>query len=130
MDEGRIVKISIIGAVLSLIAIFIFVSRVVPEDVKIGDISRDYVGRVISITGTVRDLNMKDGNAFFKLLDETGEVNVVIWGDVLKSLDATDGNIRVLDENMTLSLVGEVDVHSGYIQIVVTKPKVSESTIR
>jgi exonuclease VII large subunit len=125
MEERQLKIISILGSVVTLIAIYMFVSFIPVGDVKIGDITRDYSGKMVLVTGMVKNLNVKDGNAFFTLVDDTGEIRVVIWKDILLELETKGVDFEALEENVTVSVEGSVDVYKGQLEIVLTRPRIS-----
>jgi len=125
MNEKQLTMLSITGSIISLIVIYIFVSFFTSGPVKIGEISKEHVGKVVNVTGIIKDMNMKDGNIFFTLSDETDEIKVVLWSDFLKGLEMRGVNIDSLRDGVTVSVVGEVDVHKGYLEIVPTRPSIS-----
>ncbi len=125
MNEKQLTRISILGSVISLIAIYIFVSSVNPVSVNIGDITRDYAGKIVNVTGMVKNPNMKNGNAFFTLVDGTGEIRVVIWKSVMQELEMKGVDQTALKENMTISIEGAIDVYQGQLEIVPARPRMS-----
>jgi RecJ-like exonuclease len=122
MDERQLKIISLAGSVASLIVLYIFVLYVVPDNVNICDVGLEHAGRTINVTGTVKDFRMNEGHAFFTLAQDGCEIRVVLWKDRVSGLGLRGTDVSLLRDNMTVSLTGEVDVHSGYLQIVPTRP--------
>jgi RecJ-like exonuclease len=118
MDEPTLTKLCVAGAATSLVAIYIFVSCLAPARVNIGEIDFSYRGQLVNVTGTIQDIELHEGSAFFTLADTTGEIDVVIWSDVLEALEAKGVPRESLAQNSTVSLVGEVDVYRGMLQVV------------
>jgi hypothetical protein len=122
MDERQLKIISVSGSLASVLALYIFVLFMVPDNVNICEIGPEYAGRIINVTGTVKDFRMNDGNAFFTLSENGCEIKVVLWKDIISGLELRGTDASLLKDNITVSLTGEVDVHMGYLQIVPTKP--------
>ncbi len=126
MDEKQLKTISVAGSVMSLVAVYALVLYSVPDNVKICDISLEHAGKIINVTGMVKDFRMNEGNAFFTLTQEGCEIRVVLWNNVIRGIEMRGLNISSLGENDTVNLAGEVDVHSGYLQVVPTRPDVKK----
>jgi len=121
MNEKQLIRISILGSVITLILIFIFVSSINPVNVKIGDIGVNDAGKTVNITGVIRNLNMKNGNVFFTLSDETGEIQIVLWSNVMKELEIKGVNQTSLKDGMSINMEGTIDIYKGQLQIVPAK---------
>ncbi len=124
MDEGQLRKLSVIGSVASLFVLYVIVLYVVPESVNICDITFEHAGRIINVTGTAKDVIHRDGNVFFTLSGDGCEIRVVLWKNVVSGIELRGTNASLIQENVTVNLAGEVDVHGGYLQIVPTRPEV------
>ena len=121
MNEKQLIRISILGSVITLILIFIFVSSINPVNVKIGDIGVNDAGKTVNITGVIRNLNMKNGYVFFTLSDETGEIQIVLWSNVMKELEIKGVNQTSLKDGMSINMEGTIDIYKGQLQIVPAK---------
>jgi exonuclease VII large subunit len=124
MDEKQLKTISVIGAILSLVAVYLFVSLISPEFINICDITLEHTGKIINVTGKAKNIFHNNGNVFFTLVEDQCEIRVVLWKDIVSGMELRGVNISLLEENMTVNLAGEVDVHQGYLQIVPTRPEV------
>ena len=125
MNEKQLTRLSVIGIIISVFAIYIFVSGVKPAPVKIGEIGFDHVGNTVNVSGTVRDVRVNDGNVFFTLYDSTGEIRVVVWSDVYSALRDSGIDSEGIRDGMNVTLEGKVDVHGGYLEIVMASPRLS-----
>ena len=117
MDESMLMKISLAGIALSLIAILAFVSSIQPVTMDIADISAGSIGKTVSLKGTITGMFTSEGNAFFTLDDGTGEVRVVIWRDSMKKAALKGADMEAIEENNTISLTGEVASYEGALEI-------------
>ena len=123
MDERQLKIISVSGSLASLLALYMFVLCMAPENVNICEIGPGHAGRMINVTGTVKDFRMNEGNAFFTLSDNGCEINVVLWKDIISGLDLRGMNTSLIKDGIRVSLTGEADVHTGRLQIVPTRPE-------
>ncbi len=124
MDDNQLKKVSVAGSIICLIALYVFVLFIVPENINICDITLEHIGKIINVTGTVKDFRMNEGNAFFTLTEDQCEIDVVLWENIVDGMELRGTNISSLEDNVTLNLAGEVDVHRGYLQIVPTRPNI------
>jgi RecJ-like exonuclease len=124
MNEKELKTLSVAGSIISLIALYMFVLYAVPVHVDICDISLEHAGKIINVTGTVKDFRMNEGNAFFTLVEDGCEIRVVMWENIISGMELRGTEISMLQDNVSVSLSGEVDVHSGYLQIVPTRPTI------
>jgi len=125
MNEKQLTRLSVLGIVVSVFAIYIFVSGIQPLHVKIGEIGFDHVGNTVNVTGTVRDFSISDRNAFFTLYDSTGEIRVVIWSDAYSAMKDYGIVAEDIRDGSKVNLEGKVDVHRGYLEIVMSSPRIS-----
>jgi exonuclease VII large subunit len=113
MKESFIMKLSFLGSVIGLVAIYIIVSHMAYEPVKIGSITGQMVGETINITGAVKNVYVhEDGHVFISLFDETGEVKVVVWSDTAGKLDET------IKKGDFLNIIGNVQLYMGELEII------------
>jgi DNA/RNA endonuclease YhcR with UshA esterase domain len=113
MKERFLMRISFIGSVIGLVAIYMIVSHMDFSGVKIGSITGDMTGTTVNVTGNVEDLyRHKDGHIFFTLSDETGGVKIVIWSDTAKRLNFTIKN------NIDVNVMGNVKLYKGEPEVI------------
>lgn len=120
MKERFLMRISLVGGFIGIVAIYIIVSHADFAGVKIGSITGDMIGIPVNITGTVNDIyRHKDGHIFFTLSDGRDEIRIVIWKDTTKRMNFT------LKENMDVNVIGNVEVYKGEPEIITKSVKPS-----
>jgi len=122
MNEKEMRIISVSGSILSLFAIYLLVTFLVPEGVGVCDLDYSMRGQILNVTGYVKDYHEKDGNVFFTLYDETCEIRVVLWEDVVKSLHLKNSENLSMKDGTKISIMGEVMVYSGSLELVPSSP--------
>lgn len=122
MKKNDIYWLSIIGSIVSLAAIFIFISYFVPESVKIKDIDNTHIGTIVNVTGKITKITNREGSIFLTIEDETGNINVIIWDSVIKSLEMKGLDPHSLKENLSINLQSEVISYEGHLELSPTKP--------
>lgn len=79
---------------------------VIPEHVKIDEISPEMNGEVVTVSGEVSQFSRTDDTVFFKIEDGTGKIDIVEFRSELENLN---GNTTV---------EGTVGIYRGNLQIV------------
>jgi len=113
MRERFIMRISFIGSIIGLIAIYTIVSHMDYASVKIGSITGEMIGETISLVGSVKDVYVhENGHVFLSLTDETGEIKAVMWSDTAKMLTET------IETGMDVNIIGSVKLYKGELEII------------
>ena len=106
----NIVKISIITAVIGMIALYIISQLMVEETVKIRDLE---IGQLERISGMITSFYVsRDDHVFMKVADDTGEITVVAF----KSSNIDDAYYLEIGER--ISVLGRVDEYKGELEII------------
>jgi len=120
MNERFLMRISFIGSIIGIVAIYMIVSHMDFYGVKIGSITGDMTGTTVNVTGTVKDLyRHKDGHIFVTLFDESGDVKVVLWSDTARRLNFTVKN------GMSVNVIGNVKLYKGEPEVIARTVKLA-----
>lgn len=118
MRERFLMRISFMGSIIGLIAIYMIVSQMDYSSVKIGSITGEMIGETINITGAVRDVFVhEDGHIFVSLFDDTGEIKVIIWSDTAKELSET------IEKGKYVNFIGNVNLYKGELELIAREVK-------
>ena len=105
-----ILKISIVVAIVGLIALF-FISRIFTEEVT--EISELKIGQMERISGMVTSVYVsRDSHVFLKVADNTGEITVVAFKN--SNIDEA----YELEIGEEVSVLGRVDEYKGNLEII------------
>lgn len=111
----NIVKISIAVAILGIIALLFLVKYNEQNITKISDLKR---GQIERITGMVNSIYIsKDGHAFLKVADTTGEISVVAF----KSSNIDE--VFEIEVGDKISVLGRVEEYKGKLEIIAKEIK-------
>ena len=118
MNENDLMKISIFGLLISIVVLYFFTNYSFSIHVKIGDIDRSFIGKTVNITGEITDLYSSKGHLFFDLMDETGEIKIVLWNETLELLDISKINISEVSEGKRINVIGNVQLYKGELEVI------------
>ena len=106
----NILKISIITAVIGIIALY-FISRVITEETI--EIKKLKIGQIERISGMVTSVYVsRDDHVFLKVADNTGEITVVAF----KNSNIDEAYDLEIGEEVTV--LGRVDEYEGDLEII------------
>ncbi len=113
MRERELIKASFFISTIGLIILYI--SNPQPAFVKISEIENKLDQRVV-ISGEIESLKIhENGHIFLEVKDETGEIKVVIFKNVVKKLKK---ELTCLEVNRNVSIEGKVTKYRGEIEVV------------
>jgi len=113
MKENILIKLCVFSVILGIMIMFIANKRIEPRKVKISDVTEcdEYIrvtGRIIKVASS------KSGTLFFKLEDETGKIDIVVFKDSVRDAH----KIRVGD---FVEIMGRPERYKGKLEIIATK---------
>ena len=119
MNESGLLKFSLAGAIIGIMALYLITSVITVPQIQIKDISSGMVGTGVNISGEAKQLfQHKEGHLFFDLDDGTGEIKVVIWAsDVKQLIDSVEG-FKYLRNGDRLEIVGTVELYKGELEVI------------
>jgi exonuclease VII large subunit len=111
MNSKTILKVSVIIAVVG-IALLFFLTRNLENNVSVKDLET-YLGESVTVEGQIFKLfTSKDGHVFFKIRDETGEIQVVAF---------RNSNIQEaynIQKGQTIKVKGKVQEYKNDLEII------------
>ena len=118
MNEGVLVKISVIGVSVSLVLLYVITSQNLSFHVNVGDVDKSFIGKTVNVTGEITGMFRSKGHVFFDLKDDTGKIKVVIWEDVLEFLEINNVNISEIRNGNGINIIGNVQLYKGELEII------------
>ena len=125
MEEKHLLRFSLAGSVLSLVALYVFISLVSPESIGICGIGGDNLGSLVTVRGNASGVVHADGNVFFTLTDGTCEIRIVLWKDISDALVMKGFDTSEIREDSRLVVTGVLESSGGVLQVVPVRPSVS-----
>jgi len=110
----NLIKISIVVALIGIVALFFIVKYQQQNIVKISDLRQ---GQIERITGMINSVYIsKDGHTFLKVTDSSGEISVVAF----KSSNIDTYNLEIGDQ---ISVLGRIEEYKGKLEIIAKEIK-------
>ena len=114
-----IVLASLSMSVVGLFLIYVAASNVEPQELEIGDVTGELIGRTITTHGYIKTEKMNEnGHMFLTLTDGKKTLQVPIFSSVMQHLDE-NSFIR----NSEIRVTGVVDDYRSQIQVIPRKPE-------
>lgn len=112
MKEKTLVKICVISVFIGITIMFFANKLIGPKEIKISEISKDY--NYVKIKGNVSEVHeSKSGTLFFKLTDETGSVDVVVFNGSIENVS--------IDSGYFIEVVGKPEEYKGKMEIIASQ---------
>lgn len=125
MNEKTMLKICLVGSIAGLIALYFITISITPLDVKIGEVTGDLVGNVVNVKGTVTNFyEHNDGHYFFDIRDDTGELKVVLWDNLVEQLRLGGVNVDEIRDGAKLELTGTLEIYKGELELIPLRSQV------
>jgi len=125
MDDKQVIRVCLVGSVLSIIAVYFLAIQMGSQNVRVGEITGDFAGRAVNVTGEVANLYFhKNGHIFFNLKDEDSKIRVVIWESTVEELKYSGVNISQIKNGDGVRIVGTVELYQGEPEIIPLRAQV------
>ena len=125
MDDRKIIKLCLLGSVISIIVLYFAVLQVNSQSVKVGEITGNIAGNVVNVSGEVSNLYLhKNGHIFFNLKEGQDKVRVVIWESDVEQLLYSGVNITGIKNGDKIQIVGTVEMYQGQPEIIPVRAQV------
>lgn len=126
MDDKKIIRLCLIGSVLSVALLYFLVQQVGSQAVKVGEITGSLAGRTVNVTGEISSLYLhKNGHIFFNLKDGEDRVRVVIWESMVEELRYSGVNVSQIKNGNNVQIVGTVEMYHGEPEIIPVRAQVT-----
>ena len=118
-------KVSLIGSIIGIIALYIVVINISSVHVKIGEVTGNLVGSIVNVEGEVKDLyEHENGHMFFDLDDGTGRIKVVIWEDVAEELELGGMDTGSIKNGARMQITGTIERYRGELELMPLRSQV------
>ena len=125
MDDKKLIRVCLIGSVLSMIALYFVSLNMGSENFQVGEITGNLAGRTVNVTGYASKVYLhKNGHVFFNLVDGGDKVRVVIWESVVEQLGYSGVNIKGIKDGDKIQIIGMVEMYEGEPEILPVKAQV------
>jgi DNA/RNA endonuclease YhcR with UshA esterase domain len=125
MDDRVVIRLCLIGSLVSLAAVYFLGLNLEPPSLKIGEITGSLAGRTVNVTGYASDVFFhRNGHIFFNLQEGEAKVRVVIWESVVEQLRYSGADISSLKNGDLIQIVGTVEMYQGEPELLPVRAQV------
>ena len=117
MHEKQLMKISFVGSILGIIALYILVLNLNYQQVDIGKIDKTMVNKIVKTSGKISEFKTGKTTSF-NLKDEAGEIKVVFWEDTLEQLELSGFDLNQLKNGAKIEIVGTIQLFKGELELI------------
>ena len=124
MKDNCILKIALILSILGIIATTIFSAQLTPNNYQIKEINLGMLDEKISVEGVVDNIKESpDKHTYFlEIMDNTGKINLVIFGKQVEDLEKDNINIYNL-LNKRIIILGTVTEYNDSLELILKDSK-------
>jgi DNA/RNA endonuclease YhcR with UshA esterase domain len=117
MKEKSLLYISIVCSLIGLALLYFISQKIELKQTPINQINPDDTGKNVRLCGDITSKYVsKNKHVFFKLQDQTGEMNIVVFNNTAKNINAYQ-----LETNDTVCVIGSVDEYQNKLEIILQK---------
>lgn len=121
MRDETLLKLSLVTSIIGLILLF-YLAQTQAQVIAISSISQDDIGRTVLLKGNITSVFTSDkGTVFLKISDKTGELNAVIFKNLVSKLSAYG-----LQKGQQVQVEGKMNEYEGEFEIIPDKITIIE----
>lgn len=119
ITDDKILKISLITALIGIIGLIIFTPTIEVKEVKIEDISKGMIDEEVAISGVVEEIKPSaSGETYFlKVNDGTGIISVVVFKSSIAEMEDSNTSIEMF-KNQKVKLQGTITEYDSKLELI------------
>jgi DNA/RNA endonuclease YhcR with UshA esterase domain len=124
MEDRYILKMVFILSIFGIIGMTIFSGQITPNNYQINEINLEMLDEKISVEGVVDNIKESpDKHTYFlEIMDNTGKINLVIFGKEAEDIERNNINIYNL-LNRRIKILGIVIEYNGNLELILKDSK-------
>ena len=124
MEDRYILKMVFILSIFGIIGMTIFSGQITPNNYQINEINLGMLDEKISVEGVVDSIKESpDKHTYFlEIMDNTGKINLVIFGKEAEDIERNNINIYNL-LNRWIKILGIVIEYNGNLELILKDSK-------
>ncbi len=122
MKDETLLKLSLVTSIVGLLLLFSIAQMAEVPAVTISQITEDYIGRTVLISGNISSIfTSNKGTIFLEISDKTGELKAVIFKNLVSKVSPSP-----LQERQQVQIQGKINEYEGELEIIPDKITVIE----
>lgn len=123
MQDHQIFHIALLCTIIGLVGMIFMSGYIMPQEIKIRDINKNYIGEDVAITGFIKSIQAYKNNVYaLSVIDSTGEIKVIIFSSIVDEFKKQGEDIKDF-ENKRVKIVGNVKEYKGSFELIVEDTK-------
>lgn len=123
MQDHQIFHIALLCTIIGLVGMIFMSGYIMPQEIKIRDINKNYIGEDVAITGFIKSIQAYKNNVYaLSVIDSTGEIKVIIFSSIVDEFKKQGEDIKDF-ENKRVKIVGNVKEYKGSFELIVQDTK-------
>jgi exonuclease VII large subunit len=116
VSDRSLERISLVLVISGIIALYFIAQTIEPQNVKISRLTGDFLGKTVSINGTLKSNPYfhKDGHVFLTIKDGKSEITAVFFSNQAKKIP----ELKNLTKGMNVTITGSVNEYQNELEIV------------
>ncbi|HLC59485.1 MAG TPA: OB-fold nucleic acid binding domain-containing protein [archaeon] len=120
--KDKVVLLSFVISIVGLIAIYLLSHNAKPEYLSISQLTTNLVGKIVSTGGFIESVSYNTaGHVFLKIGNENKSIQVALFSDFMKSLNAENTSYQDLSKGKHVNITGILDIYNNQLQIIPRK---------
>ncbi len=123
MQDHQIFHIALLCTIIGLVGMIFMSGYIMPQEIKIRDINKNYIGEDVAITGFIKSIQAYKNNVYaLSVIDSTGEIKVIIFSSIVDEFKKQGEDIKDF-ENKRVKIVGNVKEYKGNFELIIENTK-------
>ena len=121
ITDERILKVSLITALIGIIGLIIFTPTIEVKEVKIVAIDKGMIDEEIAISGVVEEVKPSaSGETYFlKVNDGTGLISIIVFNSAVVELEDSNLSIEMFKEQK-VKIKGKVTEYNSKLELIIS----------
>jgi len=116
MRDETLLKLSLVTGIVGIIVLFSITKMTEVQAIEIAN-AKEYLGKTVLMSGNITSMSISEkGTIFLKISDKTGEINAVIFKNLVSKLSGYD-----LKKGMQVQIQGKINKYEGELEIIPDK---------
>ncbi|WP_178648628.1 OB-fold nucleic acid binding domain-containing protein [uncultured Methanobrevibacter sp.] len=121
ITDDRILKVSLITALIGIVGLIIFTPSIEVKEVKIEEINKGMIDEEVAISGVVEEIKPSaSGETYFlKVNDGTGIIPVIVFNSAIVEMEDSNLSIEMF-KNKKVKINGKITEYNSKLELILS----------